>query len=217
MKYNFKVITIFTILSFFVRCAEHQARRPVTQQSGSFMKESIERNKKLNNSEEFVLDSVMKSKPQNIYINSQKGYWYCYEKKSNTVDTIRPKRGDVVNFDYSINDTKGNIIYSEVELKTQNYIVDKENIMMGLRSGIKLMKKNESVTFLFPSNIAFGYFGDKDKIGANTPLICTVTVNDIKSEKSIKPKISIKPAVKSASETTVWENKEDPEQQLKPE
>lgn len=41
------------------------------------------------------------------------------------------------------------------------------------------MKTGETVTFLFPSQKAYGYYGDDNKIGRNTPLICEVTVNSI--------------------------------------
>ena len=78
------------------------------------------------------------------------------------------------------------IIYTKAETKPQVYYVDKENIMMGLRDGIKLMKKGETVTFLFPSHMAFGYHGDNKKIGVNEPLICTVTLNDLKTDPQAK-------------------------------
>ena len=90
-------------------------------------------------------------------------------------------------FDYEIMDLKGNVVYSEVELKPQTYSVDKQNIMMGLRDGIKLMRKNEKVTFLFPSHMAFGYRGDLKRIITNQPIICTVTLNDFKKEENPKP------------------------------
>ena len=64
--------------------------------------------------------------------------------------------------------------------KYQNYLVDKQEIMIGLRDGIKLMRKNEKVSFLFPSHIAYGYLGDKNRIGPNVPIICTVTLTDFK-------------------------------------
>lgn len=166
-------------------CSQQQARRPVSHTSGTFMKESIQRNKKLVKSEESMIDSIIKSNPNIKYIASDKGYWYHYELE-NTQDTIRPKRGDVAFFNYEIKDLKGNIIYSEVELKPQVYYVDKENIMMGLRDGIKLMNEGEKVTFLFPSHMGFGYHGDNDRIGTNEPLICTVTLNDIKPESEVK-------------------------------
>jgi len=145
----------------------------------------VERNKKLIANEEGQIDSIIKSNPQIKYIASDKGYWYHYEIE-NANDSIRPKRGDVAYFDYEVKDIKGNIIYSQTELRPQVYYVDKQNIMMGLRDGIKLMNEGEKVTFLFPSHMGFGYHGDNKKIGTNEPLICTVTLNDIKTEEEAK-------------------------------
>lgn len=186
---NFSKLFLIGCLVVLFSCSEQQGRRPVTVTSGSFMKESIKRNKKLNLSEEDVFDSIMKSNPAITYISSKKGYWYYYEKR-NMLDTISPKKGDVAYFDYNISDIYGNIIYNETELQAQSYRVDKENIMMGLRDGIKRMRRKEKVVFLFPSVLGFGYYGDKEKIGPNVPIICTVTLNDFKKEDVSAQKIS---------------------------
>ena len=210
----FKVIIYTMCLFALASCSKQQGRRPISVASGSFMKESIARNKKLNLSEEGILDSIMKSRPKTAFISSKKGYWYYYENR-NMLDTITPKKGDVAYFDYNIKDVYGNMIYSEAELQPQVYRVDKENIMMGLRDGIKLMRRKDKVVFLFPSVLGYGYFGDKNKIGANVPIICTVTLNDFRPEAIRRPK-----AVSKTTEipiTEIKDNKEDPEQQIKPE
>lgn len=163
LKISFLTIALLTLIG----CKQQQARMPISHSSGVFLKESVERNKKLIKGEEGRIDSIIKSNPKIQYIASKKGYWYFYENK-NTTDTLRPKKGDVAHFDYEIKDIKGNVIYSQLELKPQTYIVDKQNIMMGLRDGIKLMHKNETVTFLFPSHMAFGYHGDNKRIGKPT-------------------------------------------------
>jgi gliding motility-associated peptidyl-prolyl isomerase len=163
-------------------CSQQQARRPISQSSGTFLKESAERNKKLISVEEAKIDSIIKSNPAIKYIASDKGYWYRYDTK-NTQDTLRPKKGDIAHFNYEIKDLDGNIIYSELELRPQTYHVDKEQkTIMGLRHGIKLMHKNETVTFLFPSHMGYGYHGDNRRIGHNQPLICTVSLNDFAAE-----------------------------------
>ena len=177
-KIKFGVVVFIAVL-LFVSCKQQQARMPISHSSGTFMKESAERNKKLVRGEEGKIDSIIKSNPNIKYIASQKGYWYYYEYK-NDKDTLRPKKGDIANFDYEVKDIQGKIIYSQLELQPQSYIVDKQNIMMGLRHGIKLMHKNEKVTFLFPSHMAYGYHGDNRRIGTNEPLICTVTLTDFK-------------------------------------
>ncbi|UOK42335.1 MULTISPECIES: gliding motility-associated peptidyl-prolyl isomerase GldI [Flavobacterium] len=170
----------------FACCTQQQeARKPVSHSSGTFIKESIERNKKLINNEETLIANIIKKDTANDYIASPKGYWYYYNVKSDTA-TVTPKKGDIAVFDYEVTDLSGNVIYTAEELQTQNYVVDKQHIMMGLRDGIKLMKKGEKVTFLFPSHMAYGYHGDNEKIGTNQPVICTVTLNDFRPG-SVKP------------------------------
>jgi gliding motility-associated peptidyl-prolyl isomerase len=171
-------VLVFSIIS----CSKPQeARKPISHSSGTFIKESIERNKKIVAFEEKSIDSVIKNDTLKLYIASNKGYWYKYEQKVDA-NTAHPKRGDIVRYEYEIKDLKGNLIYDKTETKPQVYYVDKENIMMGLRDAIKLMKKGETITFLFPSHIAFGYHGDEKKIGTNEPIICTVTLTDIKKD-----------------------------------
>ena len=193
---NYKQIVILILGSFlFISCSQHQqARRPISQSSGTFLKESVERNKKLISGEEAKIDSIIKSDPNIKYIASNKGYWYRYDTK-NTQDTLRPRKGDIAHFNYEIKDLDGNIIYSELELRPQTYYVDKEQKMIiGLRHGLKLMHKNETVTFLFPSHMGYGYHGDNRRISHNQPLMYTVTLTDFASEtkQNIEPKEPLK-------------------------
>lgn len=199
MKNLNKTAMLLVVFITFLSCKQQQARMPVSRSSGTFMKESAARNKKLIAGEEGKIDSIIKSNPKIQYLASKKGYWYHYIMK-NERDTLRPKKGDIAQFDYEIQDLKGNVVYSEVELRPQTYVVDKQNIMMGLRDGIKLMHKNEKVSFLFPSHMAFGYRGDTKRIKTNQPIIVTVTLNDFKKEEKATPKTVI-PTTAPASET----------------
>ncbi|MGZ9733947.1 gliding motility-associated peptidyl-prolyl isomerase GldI [Flavobacterium sp. GNP002] len=194
-KFSTLIVFGFFLSIFASSCKQHQdARKPISQTSGSFMKKSIARNKKLVANEETQIEALIKSNPNVKYIASTKGYWYTYVTK-NDIDSLTPKKGDVAFFDYEIKDLKGTVIYSELELRPQIYYVDKQNIMMGLRDGIKLMRKNEKVSFLFPSNMGYGYHGDDKKIGTNQPLICTVTLRDFKSEAVYKKESEVQQKV----------------------
>lgn len=189
MKNTPKIMVLFVVFITFLSCKQPQARMPISRSSGTFMKESAVRNKKLVAGQEGKIDSIIKSDPKVKYLASKKGYWYRYDIR-NEKDTLRPKKGDIANFDYEILDMKGNVLYSEVELRPQTYIVDKQNIIMGLRDGIKLMHKNEKITFLFPSHMAYGYRGDTKLIKSNQPIICTVTLHDFKPQP--KPEKTVK-------------------------
>jgi len=171
--------TILILLAcLMLGCKSPEARQPISRKSGSFIKESAERNVKLNQLEQERIQSIIDKHPENDYIASQSGFWYYYNTKVE-LDTITANFGDIVNFNYNIKDLNGNEIYSFEEIPTKNYAMDQEELFTGLREGLKLMKPGETVTFLFPSQKAFGYYGDTKKIGTNIPLMCQVTVNSI--------------------------------------
>ncbi|MFK7782480.1 gliding motility-associated peptidyl-prolyl isomerase GldI [Psychroserpens sp.] len=173
-----KPISFLLILSLLFSCKSPDARRPESVQSGSFYKISAERNIKLNKKEHALIQNIIDNNPEKEYIASKSGFWYFYHTKVEQ-DTITAQFGDIINFKYSVKDLNENTIYSEDEIRTQNYVMDKEELFTGLREGLKLMKPGEVVTFLFPSQKAYGYYGDTNRIGTNIPLICKVTLNTI--------------------------------------
>jgi len=204
-------INIYTLLFavLLVSCKHHEeARRPISRASGTFMKKSADRNKKLVASEEDVIKKIIKSNPKIKYFATRKGYWLYYEEK-NTTDLSTPKKGDIAYYSLEVKDIDGKIIYSEAELGPQTYHVDKQDIMMGLRDGIKLMHKNEVVTFLFPSHIAYGYHGDNKKISTNESLICTVTLRNFVPEEASTTATTATQTPKPTVPKTTVETKKD--------
>lgn len=177
-----RLIAVLFILTLF-GCKSPEARYPITQSSGSFIKASAERNIRLNAKEDKRIKSVIAEQSDQDYLASENGFYYTYLIK-NENDTITPQFGDLVNFNYEIKDLNGNTIYSEEELQTQSYAMDQQEIFTGLREGLKLMKAGETVTFLFPSQMAYGYYGDENKIGTNVPLMCKVKVNSINKKET---------------------------------
>lgn len=167
-------IIIITVLICY-GCKSPEARMPESVKSGSFLKESAQRNKKLNELEKKQINNIIKSNPDKAYIASESGFWYYYNTKLES-DTIQPQFGDNVTFNYNVSNIDGDEIYSKTN---RSYIMDKEELFTGLREGLRLLKPSETVTFIFPSQKAYGYYGDDNKIGTNVPLICEVTLNTI--------------------------------------
>ncbi len=178
-----KILLISLVAILICSCADREEpRRPVSHGSGSFLKQSIEIGKELVSEEEEIFDSIMKANPDREYFLSQKGYWYTFLEKSETEQYL-PEVGDLVYFDSEIYSVSGDTIYRAGELKTREYMVDKEEIIIGLRDGLKRLKKGEKAQFLFPSHVAYGYVGDKNRIGMNVPIVYTVTILDIKAKE----------------------------------
>lgn len=174
-----KLYTFFALMLLVIGCKTPDARKPISVKTGSFIDASVERNKKLFAIEQTHIEKLMTEKKDNEYIASESGFWYYYNTKIEADSLITPNFGDIVNYNYNVKALDGSLIYSKEELKTQNYAMDKEELFTGLREGLKLMKTGETVTFLFPSQKAYGYYGDENRIRSNTPLICKVTINSI--------------------------------------
>lgn len=175
----YRLILVCIIAGLTVGCKSPEPRKPISVKSGSFFNESIERNKKLYEKEKAQILAIIAKTPEDNYIASENGFWYAYQNKIEADSLKTPSFGDIVNFNYSISSLNGTIIYSTEELKTRNYAMDKEELFSGLREGLKLMKAGETATFIFPSQKAYGYYGDENKIGTNMPIISKVTVNSI--------------------------------------
>jgi gliding motility-associated peptidyl-prolyl isomerase len=178
-----KLVAILSILMLIVSCKTPEARRPVSVKSGSFIDQSVQRNKKLILEEHDLIKTLIESDTNAEYMASPNGFWYTYNTKTED-ESITPKFGDIVNFDYNVKDLNGNIIYTNEQLKQQNYAMDQQELFSGLREGLKLMKAGETVTFLFPSQKAYGYYGDTKNIGTSVPIMCRVTVNSITQKES---------------------------------
>ncbi len=175
-----KLFYILLFSALIASCKSPEARRPVQSHSGTFIKESADRNKKIYDEEKSYIEKLIAKDSTRQYITSENGFWYFYNKRD-TATTEMPDLGDVVKFTYDIKDLNGIVILSEKENGLQQYRVDQSNqeLISGVREGVKLMKEGEIVTFLFPSYKAYGYYGIEEKLGTNIPVQSTITLHSI--------------------------------------
>jgi gliding motility-associated peptidyl-prolyl isomerase len=168
----------FTLVVLLISCNAPEPRRPISVKTGTFFKESVERNKKILALEEAEIKKIMKKDTTNTYYSSASGFWYYYHTKD-SINTYIPKENDAVLIHYNVRTLANDTLYTDEDIGNVIFKIDKETPFSGLNAGLKLMKKGETVTFLFPSSLAYGYHGDGNKIGINVPLISTVSLIDI--------------------------------------
>ncbi len=171
MRYLIVILIIIGISS----CGEAESRKPIKVKTGSIFKESIARNKKLLAEEEKLIQKIIAKDSVNNYLLSNTGSSYYYNSKNDTASYL-PKTDDLVSFTYDIKSFTNDTIYSKSDIGVITYKVDKDKLFPGLRSSIKLLKEKEIATFLYPSSRAYGYHGDNNKIGPNTPIKATITI-----------------------------------------
>lgn len=174
-----RLILFLLFIIAIVSCKSPEPRKPVTRKTNtSFLKESVKINRKLIERDENRIKEIIKTDTSKKYLQSQRGFWYTFDKEIKT-DTVKPQKGDQLIFEYSILELDGDVLYTKDELGTKEYITDQEILFSGLRDGLKLMNEGETITFLFPSHKAFGYYGDQNKIKGNMPIKAQVTLLEI--------------------------------------
>lgn len=173
-----KSILIVALVLFLINCAGPEPRKPVKVSSGSFFKESVERNKVLLAQEEQIIQNIIGKDTAHQYLNSPSGFWYYFESKNDTAIYL-PQTDDQILFSYNLVTLDNDTIYTAEEIGPTSYVVDKEQLFSGLQNAVKLLKINEKATFLFPSLQAYGYHGDGDRIGPRTPIKSTVELHTI--------------------------------------
>ena len=169
MKHSF--LSFFIILCMF-SCNNPEARKPILKKSSSTMEESVLFNKALITAQENAFENLIKKDSLSTYIVSNFGFKYKFNKKSEV--GYFPEIGDEIVYTYEIFDINMQPIYSASDIGIQKYVVDKQEIVEGLREGLKLMNVGDNATFLFPSHKVFGYLGDQKKVEINQPLIYKV-------------------------------------------
>jgi len=166
-------------------CKSPEAQRPTQQSGTSFIDASVERNKRIYEEEKAQIESLIQASTDQKYLTSDSGFWYTYHVKD-SIAGPRPTFGDEITFRYNVMDLNGNTILSEEEIGPQGLRVDQTNqeLISGLRDGLKLMQVGETITFLLPSYKAYGYYGIEERLGSNIPIKSTVTLNSINKKQN---------------------------------
>ena len=173
-------ILLMTIL-LMTACKEAEPRRPLEVKHGSFLKQSVERNRKLLKAEDSVMRELIGLDSLQQYVESSSGSRYYYDRQS-PGDGYLPQPDDLVTLTYDLRTWNEDTIYRQEEIGIIRYRVDKQELFPGLRHGVRLLREGETATFMYPSSLGFGYLGDKDRIGPNVPLKSTVTILDIEPQ-----------------------------------
>ncbi|HFX17738.1 MAG TPA: gliding motility-associated peptidyl-prolyl isomerase GldI [Flavobacteriales bacterium] len=181
---NPKLVILLGLVLTLTSCKNNKqsVRAPIPHRKPSVDMESVRQNRDLNSREEAYIKQMIQTDSLHQYINSGHGFWYYYLHQNNQGKTIEPN--DKVLLNYEIKDLSDNVIYSANEIGERWYWVDHENQFRGFREAVKLLKEGETAEFLFPSNAAYGFHGDENRIGTNIPLKVKIKIIKLNKQKT---------------------------------
>lgn len=176
-----KNILIILVLIGLVGCKSKIVQYPVNYDDdrAKFMEFSQDRNKMILNEDNELIEAYIDDLGQ-VFEKTSYGFWISNSGKS--TETMA-NSGDYVKYEYEISNFDDQVIYSKEENGIKTAVLGKENLPRGLHVSLQLIEKGDSAIALYPSFLAYGGYGDQNKVGSNVPLIFKIKMLDIQKKE----------------------------------
>ncbi|MBU8882090.1 FKBP-type peptidyl-prolyl cis-trans isomerase [Kaistella sp. DKR-2] len=165
---------IFLISSLvLIGCAQNQQTHPPV---GGFLSEkdlttSKNRAKNLNATERIQIQDWVNSQQEKFYPMSL-NYWVNVE---NLRQNPKKNDGETVSYQYDMYDFDGVKLY-ETPKKNINVQLGHFEELKAVEDALRYLNKDQEATLLVPSVLAFGTYGDNEKIPNDMPLIIKIKI-----------------------------------------
>lgn len=172
--------TIFILFILALSCKSKVVQYPVNYENEreKFMAFSQDRNKQILAEDNELIENYIKNSPQK-FVKTSYGFWISNQGKSNEKTA---RAGDIVKYDYEVSSFDDQVIYSQKETGTQQILMGRADLPRGVHIALEMIEKGDSATVLLPSFLAFGGYGDRNKIMGNEPLIFRIHILDIQKK-----------------------------------
>jgi FKBP-type peptidyl-prolyl cis-trans isomerase len=132
---------------------------------------SQERARNINEIERRLMEEWMKNQPKKFFALPL-NYWIDkenFEERNNNPDDL------IISYKYTMSDFDGHLVYKSPK-GFQEIPVGKVTDLKAVQNALQKMKIGEEAQLLVPSALAFGTYGDGNKIGSDIPLIINLKI-----------------------------------------
>lgn len=105
------------------------------------------------------------------------GYWYWVYSESG--NQRKPKFGERVRLKYTVELLEGGRLYSSEENGLKSFVVDMGEVESGLHHAVKHLNLGDKSKIIIPSHLAFGTYGDGNKIPSKATLLYDIELVEI--------------------------------------
>lgn len=156
-------------------CTNSTPRKPINKNKSPKTQHSVEFNRAVNKAQEEQIQKYIQKDSLSVYKNSSFGFVYTVLKASGKKKN-QIKKGTKVTFEKTVYSLKDELIYPT---EKQVCVIGKSNEITGVIEGLKLMREDEEIKFIFTSFVAHGFNGDQNRIGRNIPIIVKIKLLNI--------------------------------------
>jgi FKBP-type peptidyl-prolyl cis-trans isomerase len=105
------------------------------------------------------------------------GLWYMIEEPGKGNHVLKDK---YISYAYTSKLIDGTFCYSVDTINPKKIVVGKGNVEAGLEEGLLLLREGSRAKFIIPPYLAYGNFGDMEKIPGSSILLLEVSVLSVK-------------------------------------
>ncbi|MDR1877097.1 MAG: hypothetical protein LBQ84_05685 [Flavobacteriaceae bacterium] len=182
-----KLLKLFLSLTFALilySCQKKEVFQPIDSKSDSdYLKNSQEYSKAREENERKYLQKWVNKQEDSLNYTFQptsSGIWIRFIEEKNQP---KAKNNDWVKYTAEIKTLSNEVIYTTTEFGERQGFLGKFKETRGIESGLYTMGKGDVAELVLPSFTAYGLYGDDNKIGANVPLLITLTLHDVKTQQ----------------------------------
>ena len=124
------------------------------------------------------IESFLKRRPDWEMTTTESGLRYMIYEKA---DSAAPKAqaGLIAHVSFTISLLDGTECYASEKGKEETFLIERDDVEMGIHEGIKYMRVGEKAKLILPAHLAHGLIGDRDKIPMLSALIYDIHLNDL--------------------------------------
>lgn len=172
MKYLSVFLLSFLLLAIVTGCGGEPIEKPPVRITKKQMDSlTVDMETKYNQMEEDrITDYISRHIPMQ---KSERGFWFVITKKN--ADGKEIKDMSMVKYSRIVSLCNAQELYNDEMILT----IGNGNEIPGMHDALKMLRKGEEATFIFPSYLAYGLLGDQNKVPPKSELIYEVKVIDV--------------------------------------
>lgn len=159
----------------FFHAGQEYPTNPNAQSNNNYSKELQNINRLLVEKDKERIKSFVKRRGWQMK-TTESGLWYQIFTDN---QERKIQQGDKVKINYEIRLLDGTLLYTSDSTGTKEFIVGRNESMMGLQEGIKLLSEGDRARLIIPPHLGYGLIGDEKRIPARAVLIYTLKVLEV--------------------------------------
>ena len=161
-------------LNFF-HAGQEYPTKPITQHNNKYSKKLENVNRFLVEKDKERIKSFVDRRNWEMK-TTESGLWYQIFTDKNGE---KINNGDKVKINYEIRLLDGTLCYTSDSTGAKEFIVGRNESMMGLQEGIKLLSEGDRARLIIPPHLGYGLIGDEKRIPARAVLVYTLHVLEV--------------------------------------